>query len=354
MDLLGFAWENPVATVVVVAAALWGVLLVLQQQMLAKEVAAFEDVTPTPAEAEPVPEDNRFAPKPKKAPEPPPPPPPDLGGKLNEADGRLMQLLLDMAGFVTDREITQQHGLTDVAEVAQRPELASALLAQAYSNWAAVHTLLLRWAHQKFEADGGASAEAVSSPEKLPAAGGLLKAFARRAKAPWEDPALWSSKILEAVESDVAHWGRQRVSGRFYLVSEGPNGEAYCVQHKGDKYTCYAVLGVSQSVGDALRATGGALPAQLLLTLLPFQGKLVADGAMEVEGYRGGKGLEKRLQEAVAQALEAGTLVRALELPPRSEGSAAAAAAGHAPPATPESESPKKAKNKKKEKPKSA
>jgi hypothetical protein len=114
------------------------------------------------------------------------------------------------------------------------------------------------------------------------------------------------------------------------------------------------VLGVSQSVGDALRATGGALPAQLLLTLLPFQGKLVADGAMEVEGYRGGKGLEKRLQEAVAQALEAGTLVRALELPPRSEGSAAAAAAGHAPPATPESESPKKAKNKKKEKPKSA
>ena len=48
---------------------------------------------------------------------------------------------------------------------------------------------------------------------------------------------------------------------------------------------------------------GGAL---LTLTLLPFEGKLVSDGHMQLEEYRGGKNLEKRLQEAVREAMEHG------------------------------------------------
>ena len=64
----------------------------------------------------------------------------------------------------------------------------------------------------------------------------------------------------------------------------------------------------------AARAAAGAVGGALLtLTLLPFEGKLVSDGHMQLEEYRGGKNLEKRLQEAVREAMEAGTLVRALD-----------------------------------------
>ena len=39
----------------------------------------------------------------------------------------------------------------------------------------------------------------------------------------------------------------------------------------------------------------------------------MSDGHMQLEEYRGGNNLEKRLQEAVREAMEAGTLVRALD-----------------------------------------
>ena len=73
---------------------------------------------------------------------------------------------------------------------------------------------------------------------------------------------------------------------------------------------------MGKSVGDELRAAGGTVGSALLtLTLLPFEGKLVSDGQLQLEEYRGGgKNLEKRLQEAVHEATEAGTLVRALDL----------------------------------------
>ena len=203
------------------------------------------------------------------------------------------------------------------------PELTSALVTQALNNWAlapdggpGVHSLLLSWARAKFAEDGGATHQ----PEKEKGSVGTqfrgsFSGFGKRTKAAWEDPAAWSSRLLEAVEGDVAHWGRARISGRFYFVSEGAEGQAHLVQHKGDTYTCYEVLGMGKSVGDELRAAGGTVGSALLtLTLLPFEGKLVSDGRLQLEEYRGGKNLEKRLQEAVREATEAGTLVRALDL----------------------------------------
>ena len=304
MTLVEFAWDNPLVTVIVLAALIWGVLRLLQQHLSKRE--HHDDVGPS-VEDEPLDANNRFYSGPKQTtPAAPPAPPPD--GKLNDEDSRLVQELLFMSCSLTGPV----------------PELTSALVTQALKNWAlapdggpGVHSLLLSWARAKYDEDGGATHQ--PEKEKSSSVGAQLRGsfsgFGVRAKAAWEDPALWSSRLLEAVEGDVAHWGRARISGRFYFVSEGPEGQAHLVQHKGDTYTCYEVLGLGKTLGDELRAAGGVVGSALLtLTLLPFEGKLVFDGHLQLEEYRGGKNLEKRLQEAVREATEAGTLVRALDL----------------------------------------
>ena len=300
MTLVEFAWDNPLVTVIVLAALIWGVLRLLQQHLSKHH----DDAGPS-VEDEPLDANNRFYSGSKQTtPAAPPAPPPD--GKLNDEDCRLVQELLFMSCSLTGPV----------------PELTSALVTQALKNWAlapdggpGVHSLLLSWARAKYDEDGAATHQ----PEKSSSVGaqlrGSLSGFGMRAKAAWEDPALWSSRLLEAVEGDVAHWGRARISGRFYFVSEGPEGQAHLVQHKGDTYTCYEVLGLGKTLGDELRAAGGVVGGALLtLTLLPFEGKLVFDSHLQLEEYKGGKNLEKRLQEAVREATEAGTLVRALDL----------------------------------------
>ena len=307
MSVVEIAWENPLVSVIVLAALIWGGLLLLQKHLSKQDDQ--EDAGPASVEDESHDTDNRFY-SPERRPKQTTPaepiaPPSESDGKLNDEDGRLLQELLFMSCSLTS----------------QVPELTSALVTQALNNWAlapdggpGVHSLLLSWARAKFAEDGGATHQ----PEKaaVGAFGGSFSGFGKRAKAAWEDPALWSTRLLEAVEGDVAHWGRARISGRFYFVSEGPEGQAHLVQHKGDTYTCYEVLGMGKSVGDELRAAGGTVGSALLtLTLLPFEGKLVSDGQLQLEEYRGGgKNLEKRLQEAVHEATEAGTLVRALDL----------------------------------------
>jgi hypothetical protein len=308
MSVVEFAWENPLVTVIVLGALIWGALLLLQQHLSKQEDQ--EDAGSASVEDEPHDADNRFysPERPKQTtPAAPLAAPSEPEGKLNDEDGRLLQELLFMSCSLTGRV----------------PELTSALVTQALNNWAlapdggpGVHSLLLSWARAKFAEDGGATHQ----PEKEKGSVGTqfrgsFSGFGKRTKAAWEDPAAWSSRLLEAVEGDVAHWGRARISGRFYFVSEGAEGQAHLVQHKGDTYTCYEVLGMGKSVGDELRAAGGTVGSALLtLTLLPFEGKLVSDGRLQLEEYRGGKNLEKRLQEAVREATEAGTLVRALDL----------------------------------------
>ena len=324
--VLELAWDNPLVTVIVVAAVIWGGLLLLQQYVLLSNQEAQEDAG-TAAVDELVQEadNNRFFAPQQSKPSPSAAPPAsesESDGKLNDADGRLVQQLLEMAATLgAGGDPLNQANL----EVSWQTD--PNMVTQAYTNWVltpggrpGVHSLLLIWARAKFAEDGGASHQ----PEKPPVGSAARFGFGKRAKAAWEDLALWSSRLLEAVEGDAAHWGRQRIAGRFYFVSEGPQGQAHLVQHKGDKYTCYEVLGLGKSVGDALRAAGGTPPALLTLTLLPFMGRLISDGQMQLEEHRGGKGLEKRLQEAVRDATEAGTLVRSLDLPPRSEGGAAA------------------------------
>ena len=333
-SIVSLAFENPVAVAISIAALVWGALLLLQRALVVTdELPPADEKVPTDAEPVLPDEENRFKAKPKEpAAAPAPPPPPDYAeGALSEVNARLMELLLDVASLLTDREVTREHGLTSVADAAglraKQPEKYTALLAQAYASWAkgppdagaaalGVHALLLQWARNNVEAHGG------MSPER-PAAGRALAFGFGKPKHPWEDGPAWAARLLELAEGDAAHWGARRVAGKFFLVAEGPEGEAHCVQHKGDRYTSYEVLGLRRTLGRELRSAADtdadaplSLPALLHLTVLPFRGRLVADGTLQTEPYKGGKGLEKRLLEALGEALDKDTIVRAAQLPP--------------------------------------
>jgi len=344
-SIVTLAFENPVAVAIATATTIWGALVMLQRTLIVADEPPPVDEK-VPADAEPVvpDEENRFKAKPKEpTAAPPPPPPPDFAdGALSEVNARLVEQLLDVACLHTDREVAREHGLTSVADAAglrvKQPERYTALLAQAYSSWtkgppdgaaaAGVHALLLRWARDNVEAHGGVSPERPSPGRALPFGFGKPKPLG----SPWEDGPAWAARLLELTEGDAAHWGARRMAGKFYMVGEGPEGEAHCVQHKGDRYTSYEVLGLRRPLGRELRAADAdadadaesdatadaplPLPALLHLTVLPFRGRLVADGTLQTEPYKGGKGLEKKLLEALGEALDKDTVVRAAQLPP--------------------------------------
>eukprot|EP00321_Phaeocystis_globosa_P004803 CAMPEP_0118826946 /NCGR_PEP_ID=MMETSP1162-20130426/12303_1 /TAXON_ID=33656 /ORGANISM="Phaeocystis Sp, Strain CCMP2710" /LENGTH=95 /DNA_ID=CAMNT_0006757693 /DNA_START=8 /DNA_END=291 /DNA_ORIENTATION=+ len=93
MTLVEFAWDNPLVTVIVLAALIWGVLRLLQQHLSKRE--HHDDAGPS-VEDEPLDANNRFYSGPKQTtPAAPPAPPPD--GKLNDEDSRLVQELLFMS-----------------------------------------------------------------------------------------------------------------------------------------------------------------------------------------------------------------------------------------------------------------
>ena len=228
-------------------------------------------------------------------------------GALVEHDGRSFMMLLDMCHFLVDH-ITQGHGFKDVNEASElratNTQTSAKLTAAMYTYWDSapagpgVYQMLRDWTSdniKQVKLKGGGPQGGGGAPG---AAAGIARALHLLA------------------ENEVQHWPRQRVTGEFYFAKEAEGGAALLVD---ERRTVYRVVGISTSIGDMLRA-GGCADAELcgsalLLTLLPFLGKIVYDGTLRGAPPHGEPGFRQQLLDDADAAVAAGTVLATLPTP---------------------------------------
>lgn len=213
-------------------------------------------------------------------------------GALAEADGRLFMALLDMSHFIVD-QLTGRRNLADPTEAsklrATDVKAAAALSGTMYSYWDAapsgpgVHSILLDWTAQNLEQAG-------------PEAGSEAQA------------------LFDVARKECSDWSRRRVTDNFQFAGETEAGEAILVDSKQAK--AYAVLGISKSLGDVLRANGRSpLGGSVRLTLLPFMGKILYDAVL-MGAPPAPRKLVAKAKACADAAVASDALVRELPTPP--------------------------------------
>lgn len=215
-------------------------------------------------------------------------------------------MLLDMCHFLVD-QITQEHGFKNLNEASElratNTQASAKLTAAMYTYWDSapagpgVYQMLRDWTTdniKQVQLKGGG-----------PQGGGAQGAAAGTARA-----------LHLLAENEVQHWPRQRVTGTFYFAKEAEGGAALLVD---ERRTVYQVVGIATSVGDMLRAGGCAeadlCGSALVLTLLPFLGKIVYDGTLRGAPPHGEAGFRQQLLHDADAAVAAGTVLAALPTP---------------------------------------
>ena len=230
-------------------------------------------------------------------------------GALSEQDGRSFMMLLDMCHLLVDR-ITQEHNFADTNEAGSlraRDTRASAkLTASMYTYWDSapagpgVYQMLREWTTENYKStSGGGKGRGGQPPPQQGAAAGMARV------------------LYLLAENEVQHWPRQRVTGNFFFAKEAMSGAALMVDEKLEKVYC--VVGLSTSIGDMMRANGqvDVCGSSLVLTLLPFMGKIVYDGTLRgaPPTHEAGSAWEQQLLEVAMRAEGSGTVLTELPKP---------------------------------------
>lgn len=230
-------------------------------------------------------------------------------GALSAEDGYAFSGLIDMCIFLVDR-ITQEYNFKNFDEASDlrtTDAYASAkLISSMYTYWDSapagpgVYQRLKDWTLENYRSFTG-KGKRRSGPQP-----------------PQQDPAENMARVLHLLaENELQHWPRQRVTGKFWYAKETRNGTALLVDEKLEKVYC--VVGLSASIGDMLRANGqvDVCGASLMLTLLPFLGKIVYDGALlgAPPSHEPGSAWEQRLLEVAMTAELTGKVLTELPKP---------------------------------------
>lgn len=233
-------------------------------------------------------------------------------GALSEPDGRSFMLLLDMCHYLTDT-IVQEHNFKDLGEYSrlrQTDQMRSwKLTAQMYTYWESapagdgVYKRLLQYTQQQQDA----SSQPNFDPSEV-SLGGTRS----------------NKEILDALHqlarSECVGWKRAKLNAKFYYAGEASSGAALLTPadmtdpHVGK---VFEVTGISTSLGDVVRSGGREPLGQVMnLTLLPFMGRIVYDGAfLGCPAPREGPALLAELAALAKSAIDEGTVITALEVP---------------------------------------
>ena len=267
-------------------------------------------------------------------------------GALAEHDGRCFMALLDMCHFLVD-QITKEFDFPDVNAASQlratNTQMSAKLTASMYSYWDSapagpgVYQMLREWVTEDYKQGAGR--------HKRGAQGG----------------ADGMARVLYLVaENEVQHWPRQRLTGKFYFAKETASGASIMVDQQvrsaarrpracatprlppprfatprrpaspvlalllPEYRPCllqlekvYCVVGISTSIGDIMRAGGRTelCGSPLLITLLPFMGKIVYDGTLRGAPPCSEPDFARRLLSVAEAAEAAGTVLTELPKP---------------------------------------
>lgn len=222
-------------------------------------------------------------------------------GALDETDGRCLMALIDISRFLANR-IAQRFEFEDLAQVSalRSTDLKACIALQglAYSYWyrapagPGVYEMLLEWT----------SAQAPSSMH--------ASAFNRQLHGARAGPSQMSDALNLLAQNELQAWPRERVTDQFYLAAEATDGAALMVDSRLEKV--YLVVGISQSIGDLVRASGRDLPATFRLTLLPFMDQIVYDGSIMGSPFPPDPSFREKLAATVESAQAAGSIIRRL------------------------------------------
>lgn len=124
-----------------------------------------------------------------------------------------------------------------------------------------------------------------------------------------ENPQNLSYDELEIVGS----W-RKMVVGKFYIVRFLKKHAVFLVG--GNEATAYGVLGLTQPIEDII---GAVVPVMVDAILLPFQGRIVYDGAMRRFPIAFGPGIRRSLDDEYRDAKERCGIVTSLAPGPAQE-----------------------------------
>ena len=235
-------------------------------------------------------------------------------GALCETDGRNFMLLLDMCHYLTDT-IVQEHNFKDLCEASklrQTDQMRSwKLTSQMYTYWESapagdgVYKRLLQWTQQQ--------QDAFSLPKLHQRELGVQRGGGSAEKR-------MAGALHLLARSECAGWKRARLHAKFYYAGETSSGAALLTPsditdpHVGK---VFEVTGISTSLGDVVRSGGREpLGQAMMLTLLPFMGRIVYDGAfLGCPAPREGPALLNELAALTKSAIDKGTVITALEVP---------------------------------------
>lgn len=221
-------------------------------------------------------------------------------GRLVESEGRAMSALLDMARWLVNDmtgcyrlpELNDVHSMIDRGEYNKIVHLNS-LCWTLWHEGQGTHAVT-------GAAQSGVYPKLVEWTKQIVGAGGP------------QPGAAFAHGLHQYALDDCSRWASERVHGPFFLLRNEPGKGAILISH--DRKTVVHATGIATPLASliAQQASGASLPCSLMVTLLPFAGKLVYDGILQGCPKQPGEGtaaLAAELEAIYARARREGTVL---------------------------------------------